>query len=160
MRTCKISYQHKNGTFSYNWNWEALSFCNSLFNDGRPDVRVIQVGLSDRMRNQRSVRWFILFPVGGARFSLQNLLFSPSYFVALLICISGELWVLEQTLCRIVFVLLKMNTSKGLLVSPVSATIIGDALHTLHRLLGVSNSSSFNHYSKECRFSFGNGSNI
>jgi hypothetical protein len=41
-----------------------------------------------------------------------------------------------------------------------SATITWDAVHTLLRLLGISNPSSFHQRPTECMFSFENGTDI
>jgi hypothetical protein len=38
----------------------------------------------------RDMSRFLVFPVGGIQFSLQDLLFSPIYFVAFFICMVGQ----------------------------------------------------------------------
>jgi hypothetical protein len=51
-------------------------------NNGSPDGRDVQAGLTDRMVQQRHTGGVLVFPAGGVWFNLQDLRFFPTYFVA------------------------------------------------------------------------------
>jgi hypothetical protein len=84
-----------------------------------PDGRDVQAGLIDQMSYLRHVGRFLLFPVGGVHFNLQDLRIFPTYFVAFF-CMHvganfdflGRPWV-RLYLCSL------MCSSKHLLVSPM-----------------------------------------
>jgi hypothetical protein len=55
---------------------------------------------------KRHVGRFLVFPVGGVWFNLQDFHFFSTYFVAFFICMLGQFWFFEQALAQIVLVLL------------------------------------------------------
>jgi hypothetical protein len=57
--------------------------------NGSPDGRDVQAGLTDRKVYQRHVGGFLVFPVRGVWFNPQDLLFIPTYFVAFFVRIMG-----------------------------------------------------------------------
>jgi hypothetical protein len=58
-------------------------------NNGGPNGRDVQAGLTDRMVYQRHEGGFLVFPTCGVWFNLQDLRFITTYFVTFLICMLG-----------------------------------------------------------------------
>jgi hypothetical protein len=48
-----------------------------------------KLGLTDRMVYHRHVSGFLVYPVCGVWFNLQNLSFFPTYIVAFFVCMLG-----------------------------------------------------------------------
>jgi hypothetical protein len=70
--------------FPLNLHWTELQFPDFCCDNGSPDGRDVQAGLTDRMVYQRHVGGFLVFPVGGVWFSLQDFasfqhILRPSY---------------------------------------------------------------------------------
>jgi hypothetical protein len=51
--------------------------------------RDVHAGLTDQMVYQRHVGRFLVFPVYGVWFNLQDLYFTATYFVAFFVCMLG-----------------------------------------------------------------------
>jgi hypothetical protein len=66
-----------------------------LCDNGRPDGRDVQVGSTDGMVQQRHVGGFLVFPVCGVWFNLQDLRFIPAYFMAFYVSYVGLIWIFQ-----------------------------------------------------------------
>jgi hypothetical protein len=66
-RQFSVRYQHKYTIFPLNLHWTELQFSAFCCDNGTPDGRDVQAGLTDRMIYQRHVCGFLVFPVGGVR---------------------------------------------------------------------------------------------
>jgi hypothetical protein len=55
-------YQHKKKNFPFNLNWTELQFFYFCCDNGSPDGRDVQAGMTDRMVYQRHVGGFLVFP--------------------------------------------------------------------------------------------------
>jgi hypothetical protein len=109
----------------------------------------VQAALKNRMIYQRQEGRFLVFPVYGVQFTVQDVRFiltRPSSYA----CWASSKPCVRLCLCSL------MRTSKGLLVSPLltSAIITRDTLQTVRRLLAISSRSSFHQCLLECMFSF------
>jgi hypothetical protein len=75
--------------FPLNLHLTELWFIDFCCDNRGPDGRDVQTALSDRMLQQRHVGRFLVFPVCGVGFNLQDLRFIPTYFLTLLVCMLG-----------------------------------------------------------------------
>jgi hypothetical protein len=77
-----VWYQHKKHKFLH-LIYTGHSCCSNFCCDnGSPDARDVQTGMTDRMVYQRHVGGFLVFSICCVWFILQDLRFIPTYFVA------------------------------------------------------------------------------
>jgi hypothetical protein len=67
--------------FPLSLHWTELWFFDFCRDNGSPDGRDVQDGLTDQMVYQRHVGRFLVFSVYGVWFNLQDLYFIATYFV-------------------------------------------------------------------------------
>jgi hypothetical protein len=66
-----VWYKHKKNNFPTQSTLDGVVVSDFCCDNGSPDGRDVQAGLTDRMVYQRHVSGFLVFPAGGVRYNLQ-----------------------------------------------------------------------------------------